>query len=203
MVYKRYQQPEAVAVLALIVVNIIVLIALLVSKDLYVTLGLHSATWYKEPWTLVTSLFVHGFPWHIIANMFSLYFLGSYLCSIIGDARFCAVYFAGGIVGNFFYILIMHLLGKSNPLDYAYGASGAIFAVAGAFTVLAPKFKVVVFPIPVPMPLWIAIIGGFVLLTLLAFFIDNSIGWQAHLGGLLTGLIAGYILKKRRKYILL
>lgn len=201
MVYKRYQQPEARAVLALIAINIIFLIALLVKDNLYVTLGLQSATWYKEPWTLVTSLFVHDFPWHILFNMFTLYFLGSYLCNIIGDTRFCIIYFVGGIVGNFFYILIEHLLGHGNSL--AYGASGAIFAVAGAFTMLAPKMKVVVFPIPVPMPLWIAIIGGFILLTVLAFFVDNSIGWQAHLGGLLTGLVAGYILKKRRRYVLL
>jgi membrane associated rhomboid family serine protease len=196
MVYKRYQQPEARAVLALIAINIIFLIALLVHDSYYYTLGLQSATWYKEPWTLVTSLFVHDFPWHILANMFTLYFLGSYLCNLIGDARFCAVYFTGGIVGNFFYILIEHLLGHPNSL--AFGASGAIFAVAGAFMMLAPKLKVIVFPIPVPMPLWVAIIGGFLLMS---FF--PGVAWQAHLGGLLTGLIAGYILKKRGRYVLL
>ena len=197
MVYKRYQQPEARAVLALIAINIIFLIALLVKDNLYVTLGLQSATWYKEPWTLVTSLFVHDFPWHILFNMFTLYFLGSYLCNIIGDTRFCIVYFVGGIVGNFFFILVEHLMG-----DYglAYGASGAIFAVGGAFAVLAPKMKVMIFPIPVQMPLWVAIIGGFLILTLIAILADPSIGWQAHLGGLLTGLVAGYFLRRSRKY---
>jgi membrane associated rhomboid family serine protease len=128
--------------------------------------------------------------------MFTLYFLGSYLCNLIGDTRFCAVYFVGGIIGNLFYILIEHLLGHGNSL--AYGASGAIFAVAGAFMMLAPKMKVMVIPIPIPMPLWVAIIGGFLLMS---FF--PGVAWQAHLGGLLTGIIAGYILKKRRKYILL
>ncbi len=200
MVYKRYQQPEARAVLALIAVNIIFIIALLVSDNLYITLGLQSTEWYKEPWTLVTSLFVHDFPWHIAANMFSLYFLGSYLCNIIGDTRFCIIYFIGGIVGNFFFILVEHLMGNNATL---YGASGAIFAVGGAFAVLAPRMKVMIFPIPVQMPLWVAIIGGFLILTLIAILADPSIGWQAHTGGLLTGLIAGYILKKRGKYVLL
>jgi membrane associated rhomboid family serine protease len=196
VVNRRYQQPEAKAVLALIAINIIFLIALLVKDNLYITLGLQSTEWYKEPWTLVTSLFVHDFPWHILANMFSLYFLGSYLCNIIGDARFCAVYFAGGIIGNFFYILIEHLLGHPNSL--AFGASGAIFAVAGAFMMLAPKMKVIVFPIPIPMPLWVAIIGGFLLMS---FF--PGVAWQAHLGGLIVGLIAGFFLRKRKRNIIM
>ena len=196
VVNRRYQHPEAKAVLALIAINIIFLIALLVKDNLYVTLGLQSALWYKEPWTLVTSLFVHDFPWHILANMFSLYFLGSYLCNIIGDARFCAVYFAGGIIGNFFYILIEHLLGHPNSL--AFGASGAIFAVAGAFMMLAPKMKVLAFPIPIPMPLWVAIIGGFLLMS---FF--PGVAWQAHLGGLIVGLIAGFFLRKRKRNIIM
>ncbi len=196
VVNRRYQHPEAKAVLALIAINIIFLIALLVKDNLYVTLGLQSTEWYKEPWTLVTSLFVHDFPWHILANMFSLYFLGSYLCNIIGDARFCAVYFAGGIIGNFFYILIEHLLGHPNSL--AFGASGAIFAVAGAFMMLAPKMKVLAFPIPIPMPLWVAIIGGFLLMS---FF--PGVAWQAHLGGLIVGLIVGFFLRKRKRNIIM
>lgn len=193
---RRYQWPEAKSVLVLIAVNIIFLIALLIKDNLYITLGLQSTEWYKEPWTLLTSLFVHDFPWHILANMFSLYFLGSYLCNIIGDARFLTVYFIGGIVGNFFYILIEHLLGHPNSL--AFGASGAIFAVAGAFMMLAPKMKVIVFPIPIPMPLWVAIIGGFLLMS---FF--PGVAWQAHLGGLIVGLIAGLFLRKRKRNIIM
>jgi membrane associated rhomboid family serine protease len=196
VVNRRYQQPEARAVLALIAINIIFLIALLIKDNLYITLGLQSATWYKAPWTLITSLFVHDFPWHILANMFTLYFLGSYLCNMIGNSRFLAVYFVGGIIGNFFYILIEHLLGHPNSL--AFGASGAIFAIAGAFMMLAPKMKVIVLPIPIPMPLWVAIIGGFLLIS---FF--PGVAWQAHLGGLLTGLIAGFFLRKRKRNIIM
>ena len=193
---RRYQWPEAKSVLALIALNIIVLIALLIKEDLYITLGLQSTEWYHAPWTLLTSLFVHDFPWHILANMFTLYFLGSYLCSMVGDARFLAVYFVGGIAGNFLYILIEYLLGDPNTL--AFGASGAIFAVAGALTAIAPKVKVIVFPIPVPLPLWIAVIGGFLLMSFIP-----GVAWQAHLGGLLVGLVAGIFLKKHKRNIIL
>ena len=205
MVYKRYQQPEARAVLALIAINIILFIATLVHRNLVGTLGLTPDTWTSAPWTLLTSMFIHGGTndiiynlLHIAANMFTLYFVGSYLCNMVGTARFLTVYFVGGIIGNFFYILFSLYTPLGDPLATVIGASGAIFAVAGAFMMLAPKMKVMVIPIPVPMPLWVAIIGGFLLMS---FF--PGVAWQAHLGGLLTGIIAGYILKKRRKYILL
>ena len=77
------------------------------------------------------------------------------------------------------------------------GASGAIFAVAGALTVMAPKMRVFIFPIPAPLPLWVAVIGGFIILS---FF--PNVAWQAHLGGLILGLVAGYILRGRRRNVI-
>jgi membrane associated rhomboid family serine protease len=120
--------------------------------------------------------------------MITLFFFGRYLSMMVGEARFLIVYFLGGLVGNFFFIL----LGPSNTL--VIGASGAVFAVGGAFTMLAPKMKVFVFPIPVPLPLWVAVIGGFIILSFLPF-----VAWEAHLGGLLVGLAAGFFFKKRQR----
>jgi len=56
-----------------------------------------------------------------------------------------------------------------------------------------PKAPVLIFPIPVPMPLWAAITIFFVI-----SFLFPYIAWQAHLGGLLLGLAAGVIFRKRR-----
>jgi membrane associated rhomboid family serine protease len=61
---------------------------------------------------------------------------------------------------------------------------------------MLPNLKVLVFPVPVPMPLWVAIIGGFLVLSLLPF-----VAWEAHLGGLAFGALAGYLFKSRRRYI--
>ena len=90
---------------------------------------------------------------------------------------------------------IFYILLKYSSEIPAVGASGAVFAVAGALTILAPKLKVFVFPIPVPIPLWGAVIGGFLLLSLFPF-----VAWQAHLGGLIFGLGAGYLFKKKMRY---
>ena len=191
MSYRSYSRFAATSILVLIAANLVLFIATLADPDLIYTLGLQPAIWLERPWTLLTNLFIHGSMWHIAANMLTLYFFGRYLSMMIGDARFLTVYFLGGIIGNFFYIL----LEPSGPT--AIGASGAIFAVAGVLTVMAPKLRVFVFPIPAPLPLWVAVIGGFVILS---FF--PNVAWQAHLGGLALGLVAGYFFKGRQRNVL-
>ena len=188
MSQRSYSRYITRSVLVLIAVNVLLYIATLADPDLIYTLGLQPSTWMERPWTLLTNLFIHGGLWHLAANMITLFFFGRYLSMTVGEARFLIVYFVGGIIGNFFFIL----LGPSNTL--VIGASGAVFAVGGAFTLLAPKMKVFVFPIPVPLPLWVAVIGGFIILSFLPF-----VAWEAHLGGLLVGLAAGYFFKKRQR----
>jgi len=197
MTYRRRSQwPESKSVLILIGVNLIFFIAYLFNDSLIGTLGLQPATWTNEPWTVLTSMFMHSGFLHILANMFTLFFLGSYLCNMIGDKWFIIIYFVGGIIGSFFFILFSLYTSLSNANSLVIGASGAVFAVAGALTALAPKMKVMIFPIPAPIPLWVAIIGGFLLMSFLP-----GIAWEAHLGGLLVGLIAGFVLRKRRRNV--
>ena len=188
MAHRSYSRYITGSVLVLIAVNVILYIATLADPDLIYRLGLQPSTWMDKPWTLLTNLFIHGGLWHLAANMITLFFFGKYLSMMVGEAKFLIVYFLGGIIGNFFFIL----LGPSNTL--VIGASGAVFAVGGAFTLLAPRMKVFVFPIPVPLPLWVAVIGGFIILSFLPF-----VAWEAHLGGLLVGLAAGFFFKKRQR----
>ncbi len=80
------------------------------------------------------------------------------------------------------------------PYSIAIGASGAVFALGGALAVMRPKLRVFIFPIPVPIPLWAAVIGGFLIISLFP-----GIAWQAHLGGLVFGVTAGYFFRKRER----
>jgi membrane associated rhomboid family serine protease len=132
-------------------------------------------------------MFVHGNFGHILFNMISLYFLGSFFIRAAGERSFLAVFFLGGLAGNILFVLL------ANPFSTGIGASGAVFALGGALAVIVPRVPVIVFPIPVPVPLWAAI-----LIFLFLSFLPG-IAWQAHLGGLLLGLIAGLILRRRRQ----
>ncbi len=156
--------------------------------------GLQPATFIAQPWTIVTSLFIHAGLWHVGANMLALYFFGTYLSRLVGESKFLLVYFGGGILGNILFILLGYTLGI-DLFSTAVGASGAIFALGGTLAVMRPKLKVFVFPIPVPLPLWLAVIGGFLVIS----FVPH-IAWQAHLGGLVFGLAAGYFFRKRERY---
>ena len=169
----------------LIVANIIVFIVTLVRPQLVDYLGLSGQAFLSQPWTIVTNLFVHASFGHIFGNMLTLYFYGSYLVNLLGERKFFLVYFLGGLVGNIVYLLI------ANPYTIAIGASGAVFAVGGTLMMLRPKLKVFIFPLPVALPLWAVVMGGFFILM------SPGIAWQAHLGGLALGLAAGYYFRRR------
>jgi len=187
-----YRSSRPTAVWLIIGINLLLFIATLINGNLILLLGFQPASFLARPWTIVTNLFIHGGLWHIFANMLTLYFFGSFLCRLIGVKRFLLVYFVGGIVGNIFFFLL-----PPSPSAIAIGASGAVFALGGLLAVMMPRLRVFIFPIPAPLPLWIAVIGGFIILTLFSPFL--GIAWQAHLGGLVFGLIAGYIFKRRTR----
>ncbi len=183
-------------VYAIIALNVGVYLAATISPELTGYLGLYSDMdfFLDRPWGILTSMFVHDGLYHLFANMITLYFFGGFFNRLVGSRTFLLVYFGGGIVGGIFFILL-----TSNAL--AVGASGAVFALGAVMAVLVPRMRVVIFPIPAPIQLWMATIGIFVILTILPMLgVLPGIAWQAHLGGALTGLIAGYILKQRRHF---
>jgi membrane associated rhomboid family serine protease len=190
MTYRRYQGFNLTPVLLLIVTNIVIFIAARVNPGLIlVWLGLHPDAFPVMPWTIVTNLFVHYHIWHLIANMVTLYFFGRFLSGLLGGRSLLIIYFLGGILGNVCYLLL-----PPSPPATVIGASGAIFALGGALAVVVPRLKVFVFPIPVPLPLWVAVIGGFFIISFLP-----QVAWQAHLGGLVLGLIAGLFFRRRQR----
>ncbi len=204
MVYRSYQGFKLTPVWVIIGVNFLLFLVTYMNRELvFFLLGLQPAIFLLQPWTIVTNLFIHAGFGHITFNMLTLYFFGTYLSRLVGNNKFLLVYFGGGILGNILFIFLALLGGilsirfLGSPFSIAVGASGAIFALGGALAVMRPKLRVFVFPIPVPISLWSAVIGAFLVLTLLSLLLN--IAWQAHLGGLVFGLVAGYIFRKRQR----
>ncbi len=188
MGYRGYR--SAYSVLGIILVNTLLFIAELAREDLIFSLGLRPVAWLDRPWTMVTSLFVHAGIGHIATNMLGLYFFGTFLTVLLGEAKFLLIYFLGGIAGGLVFVLL------ASPNSIAVGASGAIFAVGGALAVIRPKLRAYAFPIPFPVPIWALLLGDFAFVS----FIPR-VAWQAHLGGLVLGVIAGYFLGKRQRAV--
>jgi len=186
-------------IFALIAVNVLIFIITSIasgsvfglSYSVINKIGIDAATFSSQPWTIFTAMFAHDGLEHIFFNMVALYFFGMYALALVGETRFFLVYFIGGLVGNALFMLLNHN-------GVAVGASGALFALDGLLVVLIPRAKVIIFPIPIPMDLWVACLLSFVVLS----FLPN-VAWEAHLGGLLTGLAAGYFFKwqaRNRRY---
>ena len=198
--YRSYPADGVSPILALIVANLLIYVFIFIVGKIAPQLALKiilllalpmPAGFLSQPWSILTSMFLHIEFWHIFGNMITLYFFGTYFNRLVGEKRFLIVYFGGGIVGNIFLLLLAGV----SPYNIALGASGAVFALAGGLVVMRPKLPVIIFPIPLSMPLFVAVLGGFVILSFLPW-----VAWQAHLGGLIVGLIAGYISRKRERH---
>jgi membrane associated rhomboid family serine protease len=189
---RRTWRPASVGapnpVLVLIVINFVFYIATLINSDIIVRLGLAPSLFAERPWTILTAMFIHEDFWHIFGNMITLYFFGMFLVRLIGSNWFLLLYFVGGIVGNALYLWL------GDPLSLAIGASGAIYAVAGALVVMMPRLPVRLYFI-LPIPLWVVVLVFFV-----AWSFIPGVAWQAHIGGLAVGLITGFFFRRRIRY---
>jgi len=164
----------------------------------YTYLALIPARILLTPWTIVTSMFLHADVWHILFNVFfGIMMFGTFLESIIGPKEFKLVYMAGGIFASISYIFTSLVLGIPNPMIPAVGASGAIFAVMGMLVVLRPHHTIY-FNLLFPMPLyiWALLYTMFALSSMIGTM--GSVAHNAHLGGMVFGLVYGYYYKKKK-----
>ena len=193
-------------IVLMIIANLILYIATIVSGEgqypwgdfrLIITdkftyyLGLIPYYFAERPWTILTAMFIHGGFWHLFGNMIVLFFFGRAVYQLVGQNRFLLVYFIGGLAGNLLFLVL------GDDLSIAVGASGAVYAIAGALVVMAPNIRVMLYFL-IPLPLWVVVLIFFVIWSIPGFVPD--IAWEAHLGGLVVGLIAGYFFRRRRRY---
>ena len=134
-----------------------------------------------EYWRLLSSMFIHIGIMHLLFNSYALYILGQDVERLYGSARFVVIYLLSGLGGS----LAFYLLGDNVP---SAGASGAIFGLIGteiAFLwVHRDKFGR-------RRLLNLLVVAGFNLMLGATIPQINNI---AHVGGLVTGLLLGWIL---------
>ncbi|NEB79710.1 rhomboid family intramembrane serine protease [Streptomyces sp. SID14478] len=133
--------------------------------------GVAEGQWYR----LLTAMFLHGSYIHIAFNMLSLWWVGGPLEAALGRARYLALYFVSGLAGS----ALSYLLAAAN--QPSLGASGAIFGLFGATALLMRRLNYDMRPV-------IALL----VINLVITFGWSNIAWQAHIGGLVGGLVVGY-----------
>ena len=142
-------------------------------------------------YTPLTSMYGHVGFYHILFNMIALIFIGVFLEQSIGTRPFVLIYFITGLAGTFVFALV----NWNFPFAGAVGASGAISGILGAAARLYPNERFTLFPLMIPMPLWMFTIL-FLLIQLLIAFASDTIAWEAHVGGLVAGLLIAPVIVK-------
>jgi membrane associated rhomboid family serine protease len=128
-----------------------------------------------EWWRLLTAGFLHGGLFHLLLNMYALYFLGRMLEPSLGHVRFGAIYFAALLAGSFGAVLL-------NPSTPVVGASTAIFGLLGAAIVMARNRGI---------DIMASGLGPILIINLLITFVPGfNISVGGHLGGLIGGVLA-------------
>lgn len=158
----------------------------------------------KEYYRLFTAMFLHGSPAHILFNGYVLYSFGSQLERLVGHTRFGLIYLLGGLGGS----VLRVLLGGADAVP-SLGASGAIFAILGAYYIFLHQHNKLLGPGGKAIRQNLLFLG---LLNLALGFFTNMSGAAvqidnlAHVGGLLGGLVLAwfinpiYVLKRHPDY---
>lgn len=128
-----------------------------------------------ELWRVVTTAFVHYGALHLVFNMIMLFFAAWPLERRFGTARFAAVFGVAAIVASLSSMV-------AAPDALTAGASGAIFGVIGALTVVAVRYRILV-----RRALLVTVFA-------LATFAMPGMAVAAHIGGWIAGVIVGYAL---------
>jgi membrane associated rhomboid family serine protease len=146
--------------------------------------------------TLLTSMFMHASWLHLGGNMLFLFIFGDNVEHYVGSVLYLAFYLVAGIIASFAQILV-----DPNSIVPNLGASGAIAAVLGAYIVLFPRNRVVVFllrflvPVPaiVAIGLWAVLqfVSGFG--SLVSPAENGGVAYLAHVGGFASGVVFGFL----------
>ena len=142
-------------------------------------------------WTVLTANYLHADLLHILFNMLWLRQLGPLTENLYGSSRFIVIYTIAGVFGS----MVSAFIGKT-PLFV--GASGAVFGLFGALIYYGLRrggtFGSAIFR---QMLLWAGI-------SLVLGFTGSGVDNWGHLGGIVGGAVAAFILgyKEQRRQLL-
>ena len=142
-----------------------------------------------EYWRFITCIFLHANLMHLGVNAFSLFIFGPTAEVFFGRIKFLIIYLISGVGGSATsYVFI-------DPRSIGVGASGAVFGVLGSIAVYYYLNQHIYGKYGRGM------MGGIAMIVLLnlgfGFTVQGVDNW-AHIGGLLSGILAAYALQKHR-----
>ena len=131
-------------------------------------------------WTVLTAIYLHGGPLHILFNILWIRQLGPAVEELYGPSRLVVIFTVSGVAG----FVASNLLGYGLTI----GASGSIFGLLGAMVAFGQKrggtFGAMV----------LRQYGQWALLLFVMGFLMDGVNNVAHAGGFVGGFAAGLVL---------
>ncbi len=162
---------------------------------------------YDGPATAIlpifTAMFLHGSFLHVGGNMLFLWIFGDNVEDYLGHFRYLLFYLMSGVAAS-----VTHILLNANSRAPVIGASGAIAGVMGAYFILYPKARVLVWFPPIfffHVPAWL-MLGYWFLMNFLSGTAtsisettqpSNGIAFWAHVGGFVAGILMIKVFSER------
>jgi membrane associated rhomboid family serine protease len=185
---------------ALLLINVGVFVLQQVAGDTLLALF---ALWPRNselfrPWQLLSYAFLHGSIAHIFLNMFALFMFGRALEMYWGARRFVIFYVVCVLAAALTQLAVESANGAQEPV---LGASGGVFGVLLAFAWYFPKQRLILLPIPIPLPAWLFVtLYGLVELFFGITGREPGVAHFAHLGGALGGALCILYWQARRRF---
>jgi rhomboid protease GluP len=150
-----------------------------IRADVLARLGANFGPWTfaGQWWRLVTAMFLHGGLLHIALNLWCLFDLGPTVESLFSTRKFIVLYLVTGVSGFILSAFWRPVL--------SVGASGAVLGLIGIL--IGVSFHHGLLGRDYRGQLWRWVI--YIFIFGLFFRVDNA----AHLGGLATGVLLGYL----------
>lgn len=182
--------PMSPAVKWLIIANVVMFLATLAYGQIVLYLGLSPEIIVERLWVwqLVTYLFLHGGPAHILFNMLGIWMFGVELERLWGTRQFLKYYAITGVGAGLTVLAVGILLGSQSVTYKAItiGASGALYGLLVAFAFYYPDRPLLMFFLfPIPAKYFVMIVGAMAFLSTP----NQGVSETAHLGGLAIGYL--------------
>ena len=151
--------------------------------------------------TLISAMFMHGGPMHLLMNMLILILMGVPFEDRIGSRAFLRIYFISGIIGSLVTGSIS-VLNETGLETINIGASGAVFGIMGGFALLYPRDEIPMLLGPIFMHRVPVLLATLVFIGMETLYVglgtEDGIGHGTHMASFIAGVfLAPYFTSKK------
>jgi GlpG protein len=151
-----------------------------------------------EVWRLVTPIFLHFGIWHLVFNMYWLYYLGGAIERQRGPLRYLLLVLVLAVTSNLVQLYYGHPVMDGSKVTwiqqpYFGGMSGVVYGLFGYIWMKARFQPELGFRID---PSTVVLMVAWLVLCMTPFIhvlIGSGVANGAHLGGMLVGMLIGYV----------